>query len=76
MYSYIILSTKVKTKGEAMETKDEVIKKLEKRIEGQKDAMIDNISYLQQALNEMDRSINMICYLSYLKEDLTKKDGV
>ena len=59
-----------------METKDEVIKKLEKRIEGQKDAMIDNISYLQQALNEMDRSINMICYLSYLKEDLTKKDGV
>lgn len=59
-----------------METKDEVIKKLEKRIEGQRNTMINNICDLQEILNEMDNSLNIISYLSYLKEDLTKKDGV
>ena len=60
-----------------METKEEVIKKLEKRIEGQRNTMINNICDLQEILNEMDNSLNIISYLSYLKEDLTtKKDGV
>lgn len=59
-----------------METKNEVIKKLEKKIESQKDMIDDNISYLIESLNEMDKSLNMISYLSYLKDDLTKNDGV
>lgn len=63
-------------KGEAMETKDDLIKRLEKRIEGQRNTMIDNICDLQEILNEMDNSLNIISYLSYLKDDFIKKDGV
>ncbi len=59
-----------------METKDVVIKKFEKRIDGLRNTMIQNICDLQEILNEMDNSLNIISYLSYLKEDLTKKDGV
>lgn len=59
-----------------METKDEVIKKLDDKIEAQKDTMIDNICNIQQIINEMDKALNNICYLSYLKDDFIKKDGV
>lgn len=76
MYNYIILSTKVKMKGEAMETKEEFIMRLAKKIDKQHDMIRDNLSYLQQALNEMDSSLNTISFLSYLKDDFVKKDGV
>lgn len=59
-----------------METKDEVIAKLEKRIDGLRESMICNIYDIQQTLNEMDKALNNICYLSYLKDDFIKKDGV
>ena len=59
-----------------METKEKIIEKLEKKIEGQKNAMISNICDLQEILNEMDKAMNIITYLSFLKDDLIKKDGV
>lgn len=59
-----------------MKTKQEIIKKFEKRIEGLRDALICNICDLQEILNQMDNSLNMISYLSFLKDDLTKNDGV
>ncbi len=59
-----------------MEPKDEVIGKLEKRIDGLRDSMACNIYDIQEILNEMDKSLNNICYLAYLKNDLIKKDGV
>ena len=59
-----------------METKEEFIRRLAKKIDRQYDMIRDNLSYLQQALNEMDSSLNTISFLSYLKNDLIKKDGV
>lgn len=76
MYNYIILSTKVKKKGKAMETKDEVIRELDKKIDTHKTMIRGNISYLQDALDEMDSSLYIMSYLSLLKDDLTKNDGV
>jgi len=59
-----------------METKDEVVRKLEKKINNQKDMISENISYVIEALNEINSSMNIISYLSFLKDDLIKKDGV
>ena len=59
-----------------METKEEFIKRLAKKIDKQQDMIRDNLSYIQQALNEMDSSLNTISFLSYLKDDFIKKDGV
>ncbi len=59
-----------------METKEEFIMRLAKKIDKQHDMIRDNLSYLQQALNEMDSSLNTISFLSYLKDDFVKKDGV
>ena len=59
-----------------METKDEVIRKLEKKIENKKRAIRENISFIIDSLNELDSSLDFINFLSYLKNDLIKKDGV
>ena len=59
-----------------MEAKYEMVRKLEKKIDGLRDSMICNIYDVQETLNEMDKSLNTISYLSYLKDDLIKKDGV
>ncbi len=59
-----------------MQTKEDVIKILEKKINNQKTMIRDNISYLIESLNEMDSSLYTISYLSLLKDDITKKDGV
>ena len=76
MYSFIktyICSKNIK-KGKAMETKEEVIKKLDEKIEAQKDTMIDNICNIQQIINEMDKALNILCYLSFIKREFIKKD--
>lgn len=59
-----------------MDTKKEVIKNLEKKIDGRLDMIRENISYLNESLNKIDSSLNIITYLTYLKEDIIKKDGV
>ncbi|MBD5401807.1 hypothetical protein HDR58_03255 [bacterium] len=59
-----------------METKDVIIKKFEKRIEGLRESVTCNIFNIQEILNEVEKSLNMISYISHLKDDLTKKDGV
>lgn len=59
-----------------METKEEFIRRLENKIDKQQDMIRENISYLQQALNEIDSTLNIINFLSYMKNDFVKKDGV
>lgn len=59
-----------------METKEDVIRHFEKKIDGQKTMIRENIRYLIGFLNEMDSALNTISYLSYLKDDFIKKDGV
>lgn len=60
-------------KGKAMETKQDVIRHFEKKIDGQKTMIRENIRYLIGFLNEMDSALNIISYLSYLKNDFIKK---
>lgn len=61
-------------KGKVMGIKQDIIKRLDKKIDANKNMIADNISYLQEALNEIESSMNMISYLSFLKEDLIKND--
>lgn len=58
-----------------METKKEVIRKLDKKIDERLDMIRENISYLNESLNNIDSSINIVTYLSYLKDDLIKNNG-
>lgn len=60
-------------KGKAMETKQDVIRHFEKKIDGQQTMIRENIRYLIGFLNEMDSALNIISYLSYLKNDFIKK---
>lgn len=76
LFNSILFYLNYVKKGKAMETKDEVIKKLDDKIEAQKDTMIDNICNIQQIINEMDKALNILCYLSFIKRELIKKDGV
>ena len=58
-----------------METKKQVIRKLDKKIDERLDMIRENISYLNESLNNIDSSINIVTYLSYLKDDLIKNNG-
>lgn len=59
-----------------METKRKIIEKLDKKIEGRCEAMSESIHYMLEDLVELKCSVNKIRYLSYLKDYLTKDDGV
>lgn len=59
-----------------METKQEVIEKLKNKIDNRKDMIRHEISYLISSLTEIESSLDVISYLSYLKDDLIQNDGV
>lgn len=59
-----------------MKTQKEVIEKLDNKIESRKDMIRHEISYLISSLTEIDSALDIISYLTYLKSDLIKDDGV
>lgn len=56
-----------------MDTKELMIE-LDRKIEGKQEAIEHNISYLIAALTDIQSSMNIISFLSYLKDDLSKKN--
>ena len=52
---------------------NEIMIEIDKKIDGRKEAIRHDISYLIDALTEIQSSIDMISYLSYLKDDLKQK---
>lgn len=55
-----------------MDTKELMIE-LDKKIESKQEAIKHDIFYLISALTDIQCSMNIISYLSYLKDDLKQK---
>lgn len=52
---------------------EELMIELDKKIESKQEAIKHDVSYLISALTDIQCSVNIISYLSYLKDDLKQK---